>query len=244
MKNKSLWIAFTLTMLSAGPMANAAVIASYESHLRVGSDGNGQLQSVVQIKEFAGTNMLVPVAGGSCSEYQVVELPNGFQADLVGPKDQNVIAITAAEGVPADWSFSFTCKAAAALYQPKVEAGKRLELPAHSQLLKHSFINTQASVIKSYSLTVVLPEGMRVQLIKEQLPKPKKSDVLPRVRLDGYEGHQGGLLQMSEMKQGDRTSMILEVVNDERSIGWLIVGLVLAGAHMISFSNMVNNRQS
>jgi len=78
-----------------------------------------------------------------------------------------------------------------------------------------------------------------VEKIREQLPRTKRKEFTPRVELDRYDGRQGALLQLAGVKQGDRTSMELEVVGVRRSLGWLLVGLVLAIAYLVGFRDLV-----
>ena len=88
------------------------------------------------------------------------------------------------------------------------------------------FVNTGAVPIGVYELSVSLPEDRRVQKVVEQSPRPKRSEVLPRVRLDRFGEQQGATLQLAAMKQGDRTAMTLNVVPARPSYGWLLVGLL------------------
>ena len=59
------------------------------------------------------------------------------------------------------------------------------------------------------------------------------------MELGWFDGQQGALLQLSGLRQGDRTSMELEVVNERRSYGWLLVGLVLVAGYLVSFRDLV-----
>ncbi len=102
----------------------------------------------------------------------------------------------------------------------------------------------QAAPIARYTLDVLLPEASMVQQITEQLPRPKRSEVLPRVRLDRFEGQfQGASLQMSNLKQGDRTSMTLHIVDAQRSMGWLLIGAALSIAYLFGFKDLVKPDQ-
>ena len=62
---------------------------------------------------------------------------------------------------------------------------------------------------------------------------------MPRVRLDRTDDRQGADLQLANMKQGDRTSMVLNVVSARHSYGWLLAGLALSLAYLVGFRSLV-----
>jgi hypothetical protein len=100
-------------------------------------------------------------------------------------------------------------------------------------------VNTQPTLIKDFSFLAALPEGSRFQAIREQLPKQKKSEAEPRVRLGGENGRQSALLKIASLKQGDATSMQLEIVPNSRSLLWLLVGLILSALYLVRFRDLV-----
>ena len=105
------------------------------------------------------------------------------------------------------------------------------------------FVNTGAVPIGVYELSVALPEDLRVQKVVEQSPRPKRSEVLPRVRLDRFGEQQGATLQLAAMKQGDRTAMTLNVVPARPSYGWLLVGLLIAVADQGGVRSLVSTSE-
>ena len=107
-------------------------------------------------------------------------------------------------------------------------------------MFRHAFVNTGAVPIGSYELSVLLPGDRRVQKVVEQSPRPKRSEVLPRVRLERFGEQQGATLQLAAMKQGDRVAMTLIVVPARPSYGWLVAGLVLAAAYLVGFRSLVS----
>ena len=82
------------------------------------------------------------------------------------------------------------------------------------------------------------------QKIAEQLPRPKRSDLLPRVRLDRFDDRQGATLQLTGIKQGDRTSVVLNVVPARPSYGWLLAGLAISLAYLVGFRSLVKTAPS
>jgi hypothetical protein len=133
----------------------------------------------------------------------------------------------------------FAFRAPGVLFVPKPEEGQKSAFAAGTRLLRHSLVNTQPTPISRYTVQVRLPEEIMVGKIREQLPKTRRKEFTPRVELDRYDGRQGALLQLGGIKQGDRTSMELEVVGDRRSIGWLLVGLVLSIGYLVGFRDLV-----
>ena len=108
-----------------------------------------------------------------------------------------------------------------------------------------SFSSSAPAVpIGVYELSVALPGDLRVQKVVEQSPRPKRSEVLPRVRLDRFGEQQGATLQLAAMKQGDRTTMTLNVVPVRPSYGWLLVGLLMAAAYLVGFRGLVSTDEA
>jgi hypothetical protein len=104
-----------------------------------------------------------------------------------------------------------------------------------TRFVKHAFVNTQEAEVGEYRFEVLLPAGTMVQAIREQLPKPGKSESEPRVRLGKIDGCQSATLQFKKVKQGDDTSMSVEIVNTRKSFVWLVAGLLLGGLYLVYF---------
>jgi hypothetical protein len=119
-------------------------------------------------------------------------------------------------------------------------AGAKPTIPRESRTLRYAFVNSQVTLIRDFRVLVVLPEGVRVHAIREQLPKQTRTEVEPRVRLGGEGGRQNALLSLANLGQGDDTSMQLEVVPSRRSLLWLVVGLVLSALYLAGFRDLVS----
>jgi len=119
-------------------------------------------------------------------------------------------------------------------------AGARLTMPRDSRTLRVAFVNTEPASIKTFELLAVLPDGMRVQAIREQLPKLKRSEVEARVRLGAGDGRQNALLAIAGLKQGDSASMKLEAVPARPSPFWLVVGILLSALYLVCFRDLVS----
>ncbi|MBK9795010.1 MAG: hypothetical protein IPP58_00675 [Holophagaceae bacterium] len=133
--------------------------------------------------------------------------------------------------------FSFGLKQV--FLETRLAPGEKSTLPEGSRIFRHAFVNTQEAPIGIYRLEFLFPEGLRAQAIREQLPRPKKSEVGPRVLLSKLEDRQAAILQFAGLHQGDDTSMALELVPSQRSFGWLIVGLLIGGLYLVKFKDLV-----
>jgi hypothetical protein len=223
--------------------AQAAIIESYVSRLDVTDDGAANATVTIRLKDVERGRLVLPVAFADTENFRVIDAAPGSRVEPRKSGERTVFEVEFAEGIANTVMLSFGFTTSNVMAVPKAASGKKPELPDGSRLLSHTFVNTQPLLIESYKLDVVLPEGLRAQLIREQLPKPKRSEVLPRVRLNGYDGRQGAQLQMSGIKQGDRTSMVLEVVDEQRSLGWLAIGLFMAIGYLFGFSHLVRGEK-
>ena len=100
-------------------------------------------------------------------------------------------------------------------------------------------MNTQETPIGTYRMEFLFPEGFMVQAIRDQRPRLKKQEARPRVLLSKTADHQAATLQFTDLHQGDDTSMALELVPTRRSLGWLLAGLLLGGAYLFKFRDLV-----
>lgn len=234
-----------IALLSMWAMiANATTIETYATRLDIAADGSAKVGLTVQLADVEPGRLVLPTAFTSIDNFQVVAAPLGVRVSPVQAGERVQLVLEADKEVPPSMNVQLGFSVAGVISVPTVRQGKKPDLPEGSALLTHAFVNTQPLPIGVYRLNVMLPEGQRVQLIREQLPKPKRSDVVPRVRLDADDGRQGAQLQISELKQGDRTSMVLEIVDEKRSIGWLVVGLLLAIGYLLGFSDLVRPKKS
>ena len=236
------WLA-TLLVSAACVAAHATVVESYVSRLEIGADGTANATVTIQLKDVQAGRLILPVAFSAMDNFHVIDAAVGNRVIPLKVGELSALQLDLAGGSADTAALSVGFTVPGVIATPKVAAGKKPELPDGSALLSHAFVNTQPLPIQSYRVDVIFPEGRRAQLIREQLPKPKRSEVLPRVRLDAYDGRQGAQLQMSNLKQGDRTSMVIEVVEEQRSYGWLLVGLALVIAYLFGFSHLVRGEQ-
>ena len=232
----------TLLMMSCA-LAQAAAIDRYVTRLDIQPDGAGVAQLEVQVAPCQPGGLSLPVGFGGVDALQVLAAPQGTQAKAVAGKDASRVDILLPDGVADTCSLRLSMSVGKALGRPVVAAGEKTKLAADTQVFRHVFVNTGALPIGVYELSVALPEDRRVQKVVEQSPRPKRSEVLPRVRLDRFGEQQGATLQLAAMKQGDRTAMTLNVVPARPSYGWLLVGLLIAVAYLVGFRSLVSTSE-
>jgi len=188
-------------------------------------------------------NLLLPLGFHAPEGLRLEESPAGVRLEM-GPRDgMTSLHFLFPERMPpqATLRFSFTVKEVFQVLQHA--PGEKSLLPKGSRLFRHAFVNTQEAPIGIYRLEFLFPEGLMAQAIREQLPKPKKSEVLPRVLLSKSAGLQAAVLQFSDLRQGDDTSMTLELVPHRRSLGWLLAGLLLGGLYLFKFRDLIAKKR-
>lgn len=233
-----------LACLAACGVAQAMQVPSYSVRVDVAGSGPSSAALSVRIEDAAPGTVLLPVAPAlkPSGALRVDSAPPGAQVKAVTIADRPLLEIALPEGVAKSVPLAVSFPVKEAMAEPRAKAQGKRSLPAGSLLLDHDFVNTQPMKIGSYRVQVVLPDGARVQEIREQSPKTKRTEVEPRVRLNAVDGRQGALLQLGDVRQGDRAAMSLEVVPDKRGFMWLLVGLALSIAYLIGFRDLVSRR--
>ena len=231
-------------LMLACSAAGATVIDRYTTELDVQADGGSQASVTLELKDCKPGRLVLPVGFGGVDRFQVLAAPDGVVLKLVPGTDNSVVDIELPTGIAESASLRFAFHAPDVLGHPKAKAGEKLKVAADTQLLRHTFVNTERRVIGAYELLIQLPPALRVQKIAEQLPRPKRSDLLPRVRLDRFDDRQGATLQLTGIMQGDRTSVVLNVVPARPSYGWLLAGLAISLAYLVGFRSLVKTAPS
>lgn len=231
-------LALTLLALLPG-IARAAEIRGYTTRLDVNAAGAGRATSTIVIAGSPSETVDVPMSHRSFANVRVTEAADGLRVEppAAGGGALRVVLPPAA-AAPIRLSITFDVPEA---FDPPPDpaAAEKPTMPLESRTLRYAFVNTQATLIKDFSFLAVLPDGSRFQAIREQLPKQKKSEAEPRVRLGGEGGRQSALLKIATLKQGDATSMQLEAVPSRRSLLWLAAGLVLSALYLVRFRDLV-----
>lgn len=222
----------------------ATDIQSYVVRLHADEQGSGQATATVVVTDATPGTLSLPLGFPSPENPRLVEAPAGVGLEC-GPRNgMTTLRFHLPEGMPATATLRIAFEVKRAIQEVQLGPGERSTLPANSRLFRHAFVNTQETAIGSYRFEFLFPEDMMAQAIREQLPKPKKSEVGPRVLLTRLDGHQAAILQFTGLRQGDDTSMVVEVVPRRRSSGWLVAGVVLAGLYLVHFKDLVSRKRS
>jgi len=225
-------------------LARATEIPSYQVRLTAAADGRAYGFATVQLKACKPGQMNLPLGFTTLEQLRVEAAPQGVRMERGPSNGQSLLHFFLPEGVPSEASLQFSFTVPGVFYVPEAGPGEKRTIPEASRLFRHTFVNTQEDSIGSYRFELLFPEGMMAQAIREQLPKPKKSEVGPRVLLAKLEGRQAAILQFSGLKQGDDTAMVLELVPNRKSLGWLLAGLVIAGLYLYHFRDIVARKSA
>lgn len=228
-----------LAMAGAGALAGAVEVKTYDTRITLSPDGSAQVVVALDLAGATAGRLRVPVAFAALEGFGTQQAPAGTTIAPAAGKDAAAVDIDLPDGVAPEARLAFSFSVPGLLYVPRPEEGQKAAFPEGSRLFRHAFVNTQALPIGTYRARVRLPEGMLVHAIREQLPRAKRKEFTPRVELDRFEGRQGAQLQLAGLKQGERTSMELEVLSEKRSILWLLAGLLLAGGFLYGFRDLV-----
>ncbi len=223
-------------LLACGALRGATDLRSCAARLVLEADGSAQGRLVVQVSDAVPGAFDVPFAFPGAQELRVVEGPGGTTAALIPAAGQARLRLTLPQGVPSAVQLTLAFAVPKAVVSPAASKG---EAVSRVRLLRHAFVNTQEDVIDAYAVVVLLPPGDQVQAVREALPKPGKTEAEPRVRLGRVDGRQSATLRAGPLRQGDDTSMSVELTSARRSWGWLVAGLALALLYLVHFRDLV-----
>jgi hypothetical protein len=235
-------LAACIALATACSVAHAVAVPSYVTRVDVAADGQGQAVVQLTIAEASAGVLLVPLAPSlkPAGPVRLDGAPLGAQLKTITIADRPHLELVLPEGVGQSLAVTASFPVKGVMAAPKPRAHGKRSVPEGSLLLDYSFVNTQPFTIGSYRAQVVLPEGNRVHEIREQSPKTKRTDIEPRVALNAIDGRQGALLQLGDVRQGDRASMSIEVIPDSRGWIWLTVGLLLSIGYLVGFRDLVS----
>jgi len=231
-----------IALATACGVAHAVAIPSYVTRIDVTAEGQSQAVVQLTIAEASAGPLLVPLAPSlkPAGPVRLDSAPLGVQVKAITIADRPHLELVLPEGVDKSIALTASFPVKGVMAAPKAKAQGKRSLPEGSLLLDYNFVNTQPFTIGSYRAHVVLPQGSRVHEIREQSPKTRRTEIEPRVALNAVDGRQGALLQLGDVRQGDRAAMSLEVIPDSRGWSWLIVGLFLAVGYLIGFRDLVS----
>jgi len=222
----------------------ATDIPSYVVRLHADEQGSGQATATVVLKDAVPGTLNLPLGFSSPENLRLTEAPAGVGLECGPTNGMTTLRFHLPEGVPATATLRVAFDVKRVIQEVQLGPGERSTLPANSRLFRHAFVNTQESAIGCYRFEILFPEDRMAQAVREQLPKVKKSEIGPRVLLTQLDGHQAAVLQFAGLRQGDDTSMVVEVVPRRRSIGWLVAGVALAGLYLVYFRDLVSRKRA
>lgn len=231
-----------LLLFLQSALAAATRIESYTIQLQALTQGGGKAVVALTLTGCTPGSLVLPLGFPFPEQLRLEEAPAGVKLGL-GPRNGvTSLHLLFPEEMPAQASLRFSFALKEVFQVIHLAPGEKSLLPRGSRIFHHAFVNTQQATIGTYRMELLLPEGLMVQAVREQLPKPKKTEVLPRVYLAKSAGFQTAALQFTELHQGDDTSMVIELVPSRRSFGWLIGGLLLGGLYLFKFRDLIAKR--
>lgn len=228
-----------LTGLSLAAALGATDIASYRVRLDTAADGSGKGTAEVVLAQCAPGHINLPLGFTGITGLRLDDGPPRLRLEQGAASGQALLHLDLPEDIPAAATVRFSFGVPKAFVNIVPGPGEKSAFPAGSRLFRHALVATQEGVLGSYQFEVLFPEGTRAQAIREQLPKLGKTEAGPRVRLGKAGGRQNAVLQMTAMKQGDDTSMALELVPERKAWGWLVAGLALCAVYLFHFRDLV-----
>lgn len=226
-------------LLGASPLVAGAELRDYQVRLVTATDGAAQATVRLDLDRATPGPLSIPLGFKAIEDLQLGEAPAGTRLALGPTNGQLLLHAHLPEGVPPTCQLTFRFRVPQAFLPTEPAPGEKPTLAAGNRLFRHAFVQTQEGILGHYRLEVLFPEGLMAQGIREALPKPKRTEVQPRVRLERLEGRQAAVLQMDAIKQGDDTALLLELTPERKSLGWLVAGAAMAVLYLVAFRDLV-----
>lgn len=220
----------------------AADVTSYTVRL----DGRaGDLVPVTLTVTYAdatGTALVVPTGFATLHDVRCVSCPVGTMVATKpsGAATAVMLGLPPAAAATGELTVAFTTPSPFVATTPA--PGERATLPAGTRILRHAFVNTEPVSIGSYRFEAIFETGYRAHAIREALPKLRKNEAGPRARLASVAGEPGVFLQVGRLRQGESTSLNVELVPQGHSWAWMIAGLLLSVLYLVFFRDLVKPR--
>jgi hypothetical protein len=231
-----------LAALSVAPATHAATVRSYELRITPGPDAAGRAVAVVTLDGATPGPVALPVGFARVSGLHLEEAPAGTTVTSEPQGGQTLVHATLPPATPAVTVLKFGFTVEGFFRRPAPTPGEKATLPAGGFLLRHAVMNSQPETIGRYLFEVTFPANLRAHAIREALPKLRKTESVPRVRLDAIDGQAGARLQVNGLAQGMTTSVQIEMAPRSRSLAWLVAGLVLSVLYLVYFRDLVSRR--
>jgi hypothetical protein len=235
--------ALLLLTAAAGLQAGTA-IRSYDLRLVAMPDGSARGTARLELAQAEPGPLAVPVGASVLQDLRLEEAPAGTTLQAGPAQGQALLHAQLPKDVPAAATLAFSFRLPHAFLPTDPQPGQKPTLASGNRLFRHAFVQTQAAAVGSYRCAFLFPEGMMAQSVREALPKPRKTEVAPRVRLERIEGRQAAVLRMDNLQQGDDAAMTLELTPERKSPGWLLAGTALSLVYLIGFRDLVARKRS
>ncbi len=226
-------------LLAASALALATELPSYQVRLTAARDGSARATATVLVGHCPAGLLVLPLGFSAPEDLKLEEAPPGTRLELGARDTVSTLRFQLPTALDAPVALRFSFRVKQPLQALKTAPGEKGALPAGSRLFRHGFVNTQETPIGVYRLEFLFPEGLIAQAVREQLPKLEKQETGPRVLLSVLDGQQAATLTYANVHQGDATSMAVELVPRQRSLGWLLAGVILAGLYLFHFRDLV-----
>jgi hypothetical protein len=226
-------------VLGLAAAAEATEIRDYQLTVRTNSAGDGEAVLRLALKDPAPV-VRIPVGFARILDIRVTVGPVGAVATAESAGTQSLLVVHLPAGLQGEVQLVVTFQAPSLVPAPAVRPGERPTLPAGTRVLKHALTNTQSDVLGHYAIRILVPSGMRAHAIREALPKLRSTEAGPRVRLAAVDQANAVTLDVTDVKQGDTASMVVELVEERRSFSWLLVGALLSAAYLFAFRDLVS----
>ncbi len=234
--------ALAFLLLAAPGLLRAAEIRQYTTRLDLDPDGTGHATSTLVLSGDPSERVVIPIAHGAWTNFLLAEATDGLRLEPPGEKATTFeVTLPPASAAASRLSYTFDVPAVF-VRADDATPGARRTLPRESRTVRYAFVNSQVTPIRDFGVLVTLPRDYRFHAIREQLPRQTKSEVEPRVRLGADGGRQNALLRLTNLRQGDDTSMQLEALPSQRSYLWLVAGVVLSALYLHRFRDLVARR--
>lgn len=231
------------SFLAAADPAGAVEIRSYQVRMQPAADRSGDVSLVVRLADASPGPIAIPIGFTGVTNLRVTEAPPGALVALERGPAQTLLRASMPEGTAGAATIAVRFAVRDAFRLPQPAPGERPTLPAGSQAIRNTFLNSQPAAIAEYRLDIVFPEGTRAHAVREALPKLRKNEAGPRALLLALDGRPGVRLSVEGLQQGETASMRLELVPRARPLGWLAAGLVLAALYLVAFRDLVAARR-
>ncbi len=209
--------------------ADPGAISRYDLRVDTETSGTARLTLGLEFDRIEGDTALVPFPFAEVRDLVLVEGPAGAAIASAGTNGQTRVQVTLPRGAAAPVRIRLTGSVSKALSESG-PAGRTVRL---------TLLNTEPEPIRDLRIAITFPEGLRGHAIREARPAPARTEPGPRAVLDAIDGRSGVRLQVESLPQGETAALRVDLARAEPSLAWLLAGLALGAAYLVSFRDLV-----